>query len=161
MDIEIGKLIGNIGLSVQKAQMAMEHNSEQTFLQYFDVEDMPVSSEQTGADTQNSLDTQEETVSGFAPKLYHFNMPQTDDTELLLVPTVALAKHSSLAIENIKIKLNVSGTVKNDRLYVNVESTSKEDNSSVPLVHEIEVEFKGTEANEGISRIVDSTNQFL
>lgn len=161
MEIEIGKLIGNIGIAVQQAQLALEQNSEHAFLQYFDTAQIspePLLATALGEDMDQELP---QPITEIKPKLHYFNLPQTDNTDLLAVPAVTLVNHSSLALDKVKIKLNVSATIKKDLFFVNVEAAPKEDGAGMPLVHEVEIEFKGAEPAEGISRIQDSANQFL
>lgn len=161
MDIEVGKLIESIGLSVQEAQNTLNQFSEQSFLRYFDVNDKPQENDYCSA-KGNGKTNCAKTLKEIKPKFYYFNLPQTNDNELLAVPTVALTKHSSLALNHIKIKLNVSGSVMCDQFYVNVETAPKKDGKiDSQLVHEIEMEFKCSEPAEGISRIQDSANQFI
>lgn len=155
--IKLGKLISEIGSSVQLAQNNMRECGTDAFLNYFDVEE-----QKDFSSILNSMRDGEDGISPakiqvFSPKLLKFNMTKTEDGKLLDVPSVSLAQHGTIALDSVQVTMNVSAAVEKGEFLVNVESANT---PGVPL-HQVVLNFKSSAPPEGASRILDCTNQFV
>ena len=142
-EIEIGNLMKGISKAIKEAQEQIEDYSIQSFSSYFVTEN---------ANAEKS--------SPLRPKMMKIPTPNaTGGYSEQDIPIVSLINHYSLQLEEVRLKMQVTGNYDNetDKLMVTVE----------PILHnldanerkdgkytEIELVFKRNDAPEGVQRIL-------
>ena len=135
-------LLAEIGRSIKWAVDATDHFGLQSFMDQF---------EETKDANGNT--------TGIQPKTVQIPLPKPDGTyEPREIPTAALLHHSSLQIEDVRIKLHVEITEAEEgkplrcamRAARGEEARDKE--SISPTMAEIEVGFKRGDPAEGLAR---------
>lgn len=142
-EIEITDLMKGISKAIKEAQAYIEDNSLEIFYSYFE--------------TQNSIERKEGPLRSKTKK---FLIPNVEGMYIEKnIPVVSLVNHHSLQLEEVRLKMQVTGRWDNgtNKLMVNVEpiphdldSTKREDKKYA----EIELIFKKNDAPEGVQRIL-------
>jgi len=148
--IELKKLLSAIASSVQSSQELLKYNKHKMFLEHFTVDNNGIN------DNEGIASAGADTV--LTPKVHNFNLTKNQNQEPLVVPRVALSNHNSIALDNVKVVLNVSGKVEENRVMVNIEPINTDETLQH---HQITMEFKQQEASEGEARIITATSQFI
>lgn len=141
--ISLNELLSSISRSVQNAQLAIQDAELHSFLRYF---------EQEG----ESNDAPGHTTP-ISPKVQPFCI--NEENSSLNVPLVTLAGHRPLSLDTVRIVMNVNA--KADSSGIQVEVGPGEESGNQQLCHQITLEFKRSDAAEGVSRILDTANQFI
>lgn len=136
MGVSLSALIGNIGVSVQKANAIIEQTAVAVYL------------EQGYDYNQNGENAQDE----YVPIQYALHMQTASGKKKLQVPVTALMHHSSLKLEQVDVRLKfvVEENLEDD-LIVSVKSSS--DRMENLSMSELSMQFKNQVQAEGVARI--------
>lgn len=153
---ELEELLSTIGKSIRDTLKAVEEHSLTRYLEYFDSEE--------GSDGKLKLQ----------PKTVTIPVPAADGTyEPREIPIVALMHHSSLQIEELRLKFHVHMDDEDDRegkarvharlvpLGVRSSHPGAEHAEEHSSFADVEVFFKRGEPNEGVARISGSYYKIL
>lgn len=136
--MELQELIAGVGLSVQRAQAALEDAALRQYLDYF------LPSEK--GDTAGALRV---------PRTVSLSHPGGREENPLEVPLVALCNHNAMRLEQVRVRLNIAPSAE-DGQTLNVSPAPAEENGST-----IELLFQCGSPSEGIARINDSAAQSI
>ncbi|MCL2840540.1 MAG: DUF2589 domain-containing protein [Defluviitaleaceae bacterium] len=141
MDVPLQAMIESIGKSVSAAQQGLERFTMSNFFDFFSQKDMP-SADQT-------LFMEAKTVQIAVPS-------QADISEdtVIAVPLVALAHHSHVALEQVKVRINAN-------LFADEENTVKMQLNDASDTNSVEIVFNVSAPSEGIARMVQNITRKL
>lgn len=136
--MELQELIQAIGSSVQQAQKMIEHNAAHHFFnQYFSSE--PI--EDSNAE------------QAWHPKTENVCVTRPDGKKVnMTVPIMTLVNHNTMALDQIRIKVNVKISVDQSTGNLNADVEGV-DNQEGGVKNEIELTFNRNIPSEGISRV--------
>ncbi len=141
MPMELSALVSGVGWAVQQAQANLERQSIDVFCSYFN---------------------QEQDAAGptLAPACRRFTLPDgkggARQTE---VPEAALVHHSALALDTVRVEMNILPTLDEvGGVQVEVGPGGEE---VEPMYSRLELTFRAAPAAEGEARISQSTVQYL
>ena len=146
---DLNNLVGGIGNSIREALHSLDAYNLHSFMQHFD----SAPGEAGQADTVQ-------------PKTIALPMPTPSGKhETRHVPVVALLNHSSLQLQEIRIKLRVtlSSQEENKPLMAEVAPLKPQagDEDTQPNTAEIELYFKRGDPPEGVSRVLTEYHKQL
>jgi hypothetical protein len=166
-ELGMEKLFAAIGSAMNEAQYAVEEGALIRYLRHFQAPLKAGGARQTGGD--GDFD------DAITPKMQNIDIPNPDGSGVsrrLRVPLVTLYNHSTLELDQVKLRMKVSTSVDKDSGDLRVEigplkaaanpaadgeaQESKEDG-----LHEIELTFKRKDASEGIARVTQEAVKLL
>lgn len=134
MDLE--NLITVVSSSVRQAQQNVEANNVAGYLnEYFEVTN----------DSEGTISPKTQSVC-----IKNLSSPKIE------VPIVSLVNHSSMCLDQVKIKMNVIMSANSSNQIGVALSSGKEDGNN-PITNEIELIYKRNDPSEGISRVTQET----
>lgn len=142
-EIEIGSLMNGISKAIKEAQELIEDQSRESFNRYFVTEN-------TNANEPVPL----------RPKMMKIQIPNAAGEYIEKdVPIVSLVNHHSLQLEEVRLKMQVTGSWDNetDKLMVTIEPIRHDLDASERKYEkytEIDLIFKRNNAPEGVQRIL-------
>lgn len=132
--MKIDELIKSLGIAVQEAHSAISDKSvEQFFSQHFELA-------QTGEN--NEL---------YRPKMIGISLlesSQSNASKVIYVPTAALVTHKELALDEVKIDLDINISDDDGNVDAMVIGNGSPDNAG-----KLEIVFKCTNEAEGLARV--------
>lgn len=143
-EVKLEKLVESIGVSIQKAQKAIESQTVDLYFQeYQAAEDQPDRyapvTRQIQLPTNNALNAKEKIVE---------------------VPLTALYNHNAIMLDSVDIQLKFVASEKDGELYLDVQSNHEPDETRTDY-SEMSLHFKKADSSEGIARLTDQTVKLL
>lgn len=140
--MKIEELIHTLGMAVQEAHDAISEKSvDRFFTQHFD-------SSQRGTD--NAV---------YSPKMIEIALPSAAEgssSKVIYVPTAVLASHKELALNEVKINLDINISEEDCEVNTPIKGTNSANHTG-----SLEIVFKCTDEAEGLARVETQLNGMI
>ncbi|WP_420628425.1 DUF2589 domain-containing protein [Candidatus Leptofilum sp.] len=141
--IPLDNLLAALSISIHRANEILKESSIDEFSKYFD-----------------ETHDEEGQVSSYTPTSIPLKVPAGDGSHKVIdVPIVALLHHHAMALENVKVEINLKTVYweeENEMLAVRVGPLDQEENQPSGISASFVLDFKLNETPEGKSRTYDN-----
>lgn len=174
MELEVGKLVESIGVSVSEAQQGLENHALQRFFHYFEAvgEDNAAQRRECNSFNIKNILKEDEKTPVMRPVTAKILIPCSDDlskSAVAEIPLAALANHMQVHLDKVTVKVKTklitdnSGSVKVD-INAPVPNGMNSSDTFDDVTAEsgmIEMVFHVGQMSEGESRVVQNIERVI